>query len=1004
MQNLLQRVRAALAGRYEIVSESGRGAMAVVYRAHDPRHDRVVAVKVLAPQLASAIGQERFLHEVRLAAGLAHPYVLPVLDSGEADGLLYYVMPFVEGRSLRDRLTAEGELPIDEAVRITREMAEALEHAHAAGILHRDVKPSNILLTEKHALLADFGVARAIDDTGEERLTGTGLAVGSPAYMSPQQSDPEASPDARDDQYALACVLYEMLAGAPPFTASSRGALLRRHATDPVPSLRTVRPSVPEALEAALERALAKSPTDRFPSVEAFAEAAAAASAAGPGTRRPVASGQRSFRLSRRGTLILAGLALAGLSAAAIVGRSDESPTRANFAVAPCVPSIPSDSVLAADIAGHVTYQLQRLAPPQPVTRPIMSTWQERNLDLVTGAADSMKVRAALADLGARYFVRCMVEDKGDTVSVRQIVFDEEGRAEELPRLSMARVGGTDDVACAMTRQLLDFTGTTLLSEASESLARCFTESQDAFEDFMAAERAFINYDLAAADSLYAQALAADPQLGLAVWRRNNVHRWQPVLESPDIDLDSLFAADSTTFSLRDMLLLRAVIAPKGNLAISRFEAVLEELPRDDYAHLVYADELFHRGALAEMGIGPDSAARVFERALELNPGLGLAWEHLTTVRILLGEREPAREALDRLCAFPTARGSATSPCERWTLGWHERFDPDSAAVLRRYLTRGEDTAALMFAARFARYADLYRAQLHLGNALVRRSRRPDEAWHSGVNAVGIALAALGQPGASIDQFDSARDVDASAALFVDMWAVVPHALGLEGYPSLAAASAATRLEEVAVDAGADSLSRARAAWALALRASDDPGEFRRWTFHVDRLAPSAADAERLRVHLEGLRRARAGDPAGALRVTQPLLAYDSIGSTERPFGRAVLYWQRGEWHRAAGDPDGALAAWMWHWNADIEGQPKREVQAAEIDGAFGAWAQVRSARLAASLGPSQRERACEEARGALDRWAPDPELFGPPLVEEPVARLVEEMRDLAAATCRSQA
>ena len=787
-----------------------------------------------------------------------------------------------------------------------------------------------------------------------------------------------------------------------------RGALLRRHATDPVPSVRTVRPAVPRALEAALERALAKSAADRFPSVEAFSEAVAAATDGG--SARPLVGPVGHFGSRRRlvafGALIgIAVLAGAFVLASDPPAASTASDGRSSFAIAPCVASTQGDSILAVNVARAATRQLEHLASPLPVTFGRMYTWQGSH-DRIRGRDSTAVDRAtrALRELDAEYFVRCSVEDAGDRVVVRQTVFGRDGSVDDLSRLSMRREEGTQSMATLMTLQLRNYEGATLVFGEIRSTDSLPTEDSDAYEVFMAAEQAFLDYDLAAAERLYDSARSIDPGFGLAMWAQNNVHRWQSVRETPDIDLDSLFAADSAVMSPRDMWLLRAVITEPGPTAIRRFETALERLPNDPYAHLVYGDELFHRGALAEMGIGPDSAAAVFERAIELNPGLGLAWEHLTTVRILLGEREPAREALEQVCEFPTARGAGMSPCSRWTLGWNERFDPDRAAVLRRYLTREGDLGALMFAARLARYANLFRAQLHLGNALVRRSSRPEEAWHSGVNAVGLALAALGQPDASMDQFDAARGVNASAALFADMWAVIPHSLGLEGYPALAAASASARLQEVALDNGADSLSRARAAWALALRASDDPDEFSRWSSRVDRLAPSTADAERLGVHLEGLRRARAGDPAGALRVTEPLLAYDSIGNTERPFGRAVLYWQRGDWHRAAGDPDGALAAWMWHLNADIEGKPKREVQAAEVDGALGGWARVRSARLAAELGPSYREVACEEARGALDRWAPDPELFGPPLVEEPVARLIEEMRDLAAATCRSQA
>ncbi|HEV8510238.1 MAG TPA: serine/threonine-protein kinase, partial [Gemmatimonadales bacterium] len=213
-----QRLAAALSGRYTIERELGEGGMAVVYRARDLKHDRLVAIKVFKPELALALGPDRFLREIKLTAQLSHPHILPLLDSGEADGLLYYVMPYVEGESLRHRLERARPVPLDEALRITREVADGLESAHRRGVIHRDIKPENILLEEGHAVIADFGIARAVAESADERLTATGIAVGTPEYMSPEQMlGGRAGPiDARTDVYALACVLHELLTGEPP--------------------------------------------------------------------------------------------------------------------------------------------------------------------------------------------------------------------------------------------------------------------------------------------------------------------------------------------------------------------------------------------------------------------------------------------------------------------------------------------------------------------------------------------------------------------------------------------------------------------------------------------------------------------------------------------------------------------------------------------------------------------------------------------------------------------
>jgi tetratricopeptide (TPR) repeat protein len=266
-------LEAALSDRYRIQRELGAGGMATVYLAQDLKHDRPVAIKVLRPELAAAIGQDRFLREIAIAARLQHPHILSLHDSGRAGDLLYYVMPYVEGESLRERLTRERQIPLDDALDIAREVADALEFAHSRDVVHRDIKPENILLASGHALVADFGIARAVGAAGGSRLTETGLAVGTPAYMSPEQSAGDASIDGRSDIYSLGTVLYEMLAGTPPFTGPSAQAVMARKATDTPPPIRSVRDSVAPALEHAVLKAMARFPADRFATVAQFRDA-----------------------------------------------------------------------------------------------------------------------------------------------------------------------------------------------------------------------------------------------------------------------------------------------------------------------------------------------------------------------------------------------------------------------------------------------------------------------------------------------------------------------------------------------------------------------------------------------------------------------------------------------------------------------------------------------------------------------------------------------------------
>ncbi len=273
MTDVLTQLRTALAGRYQIERELAVGGMATVHLARDLKHDREVALKVLRPELAVALGAERFLQEVRITARLEHPHILTLIDSGEADGLLYYVLPYVKGESLRALITRERQLEIVDALKIAAQVASALDYAHRHGVIHRDIKPENILLHEGEAVVADFGIALAVREAGGQRLTETGLSLGTPHYMSPEQATGERELDARADIYSLAAVVYEMLAGEPPHTGPTVHAVIAKLLTERPTSLRTVRHAVPEAVDAAVARALAKVPADRFATAARFAQA-----------------------------------------------------------------------------------------------------------------------------------------------------------------------------------------------------------------------------------------------------------------------------------------------------------------------------------------------------------------------------------------------------------------------------------------------------------------------------------------------------------------------------------------------------------------------------------------------------------------------------------------------------------------------------------------------------------------------------------------------------------
>ena len=305
----LAALQAALAGRYAIEREIGRGGMAIVYLARDVKHDRFVALKRLRPELAASLGPVRFLHEIHIAAALQHPHILPLYDSGEAADSLYYVMPFIEGAaSLRDRLEREKQLPLDDALQIAREVAEGLSYAHGQAVIHRDIKPENILFTGRHAVISDFGIARAVTVAGE-RITAKGLTVGTPDYMSPEQAGGD-DVDPRSDVYSLGCVLYEMLAGEPPFTGPSEQAIIARVLSEQPRSLRVVRPTLPAAIERIVEKALAKVPADRFATAADFAEALRSREVGGRPERRRI--WRRAAALTLFVALLVAGAAWLG--------------------------------------------------------------------------------------------------------------------------------------------------------------------------------------------------------------------------------------------------------------------------------------------------------------------------------------------------------------------------------------------------------------------------------------------------------------------------------------------------------------------------------------------------------------------------------------------------------------------------------------------------------------------------------------------------------------------
>ncbi len=404
----------ALTGRYALERELGRGGMASVWLAWDARHGRRVAVKVLHPELAAGVGPERFVREVQVAAGLQHPHILPLFDSGatpasgESPGIFWYAMPYVEGDSLRQRMEREGQLGVGDALRIAREIAEALAHANSHGILHRDVKPENILLSPAHALLADFGIARLLAAAGESVLTATGIAVGTPAYMSPEQAVGARVVDARSDVYSLGCVLYEMLAGEPPHTGPTAQAIIAKRVLDPAPAVERCRPGLPLPVRRVVRRALAPVPADRYRDASEFARALQEAADAASALTLETAPSAGPLSGRRRSRTVLLAVGVLALGLAGTLGlREHLRPALAATAPADSLSTIAEAE--AAYVRGRgYTQQVARLTAPPRLLDGAIGLF-ERAVELDTGfvvarvrLAEAHRLAGALAGDTAR--------------------------------------------------------------------------------------------------------------------------------------------------------------------------------------------------------------------------------------------------------------------------------------------------------------------------------------------------------------------------------------------------------------------------------------------------------------------------------------------------------------------------------------------------------------------------------------------------------------------------
>jgi len=602
-----ERLKAALADRYQIEREIGSGGMATVYLAQDLKHDRQVAIKVLRPELAVTLGSDRFVQEIEIAAKLSHPHILPLHDSGEAGGILYYVMPYVEGESLRERLDREGKLSVAEAVRLTDEIASALSYAHERGVVHRDVKPENIMLSGGRAVVADFGIGRAVTAAGGDRLTGTGFAVGTPAYMSPEQAYGDASVDGRSDVYALGCVAFEMVSGRQPFEADTPQALLAKQAAGTVPSLRARDATIPLFFERAVERALAKSPDERFQSVSEFAEALTSEMVvARPGGGRRA---WRAIAASAAGVVLVMAWVLS-----TVLGRSAYE----RLAVLPPTNLMndPEQEYLVQGMHDALISELQMAGVPV-IARTSVTLYQNTQTP----------ISEIVAELGVDALIESTIFRAED--SVEMVVRLVDGRTQQYVTEPITRAGEFRNVLALyrdLTRAIASEIHAALTPQAEARLATAREVNPEAYEAYLKGtyhHDKVTQQDLDIAESYFELALEKDSSYAAAyaglsaVWGARNQMGYAPPHEAypkeKAFTLKAIELDDGSWLSHRRLASMRTWREWDWAGAESEWQRALELDPNAANTHAFFAHFLAITGRI-------DEAIPHSERALELDP------------------------------------------------------------------------------------------------------------------------------------------------------------------------------------------------------------------------------------------------------------------------------------------------------------------------------------------------------------------------------------------------
>jgi serine/threonine-protein kinase len=612
------RLQATLADRYRIERELGQGGMAVVFLAHDLKHHRDVALKVMRPELATSIGADRFLREVRIAAQLSHPHILGVHDSGDAAGFLYYVMPVVQGESLRERLNRQRQLPIDEACAIAQGVAAALTHAHAHGVVHRDIKPENILLHDGEAVVTDFGVARAASEVGD-RLTETGLVVGTPLYMSPEQASGEKEITGQSDLYSLGCVLYEMLAGEPPYAASAAQAIIAKKLSEPVPRVSVLRDTVSPAVEAVLDRALSRTPADRYATVEQFATELTA-SARTPASRIVSRRNRHPWLPYTLGVAAVAAVVAAALLAGVPQRFLGPAPAADSIRAVAVLPfeNLGGGEEREAFIAGlhhDLLTHLNRIEGLAVRSRTSVLAFVDRGMSLGE-IGRALEVDAVME--GGVQWADGLLRVTAQLIDVET---DEHIWADQFDHETVTDLLTTQT---AIVRRIASELGVRLSAEASERVARRPTESDEAYDLYLRAYPLVAeSRDIAAALALLERAVALDPDFALAYGLFARAILWNRVNMTYGEAIDS-------------------------GIVLARRAVSLDPDIGETHAAL---------GLTLDAKMQFDEAERYYRRSMELSPGDAFAYLTLGEMKTTLGELEEAHELIVRAQVLdPTLR------------------------------------------------------------------------------------------------------------------------------------------------------------------------------------------------------------------------------------------------------------------------------------------------------------------------------------------------------------